>query len=419
MIFHLLFILYLPFFIHKLFKRGIQGGDYGERFGIFSKNKIKALAEKSSPVWIHAVSVGEVIAALSFISLWKEKDPEIEIILSTTTTTGQAIALKKVPEDVIVIFSPLDFLWVVKRFLKLIKPKLLIIFEVEIWPNLIRQSSLKGIRLALVNCRMSDSSSRGYSRHRWFFKTLFNSFDLICTQSEDDTMRVRNITGETGTLIKTCNTMKFDQVPNLNAEDKSEIIKSLFDKNALILVAASTHPGEEAMILNVYTQIKKKHNKIGLILVPRHCERTPQIENIIKDANLSYLKYEGDSLNRKTDVLLINTTGELINFFAISDIVYVGKSMAGNKGGHNIIEPALFSKTIIHGPEMQNFRLVVDIFQKNEASIEVKDERELTKKIDSLIQKPSLRKKYALNAGKVVKQNKGAINKTLQLLFNN
>ncbi len=174
--FPIFFISYLPVFIAKLVKRGDFKEDFWERFGFFSASKKKQLKSLQNPIWIHAVSVGETITALSFLREWSKQEPDLKFVLSTTTSTAQKIAKKQSPANVIPIYCPIDFFICVLSTLNALKPQMLIIFEVEVWPNLIVLTAWRKIKLALVNCRMSDKSAQGYSRHRWFFNHIFASF---------------------------------------------------------------------------------------------------------------------------------------------------------------------------------------------------------------------------------------------------
>lgn len=411
------FILYLPFFIRRLIQRGVGTKDFGERFGLFAYEKKKLLASLKDPIMIHAVSVGEVIAALNFMKRWQQRDSSVNFVLSVTTTTGHAMARKKLLPQTVLIYSPLDFLWSVQSTLKRARPTMLVIFEVEIWPNLIRQTKKRGAVLALVNCRMSDSSSRGYARFKWFFKPLFDAFDLICAQSRNDIQRLEVITGNRKRKLL-CNTMKFDQqAPVLvESEGKKQFVDEIFADHSLIITAASTHAGEEELILEVFKELQNDNPGIKLILTPRHSERSSEVEEIIRTHSLSYTLLQTDDLQMGVDVLLVNTTGELFDFLAVSDIVFVGKSMCGNHGGHNIIEPALLGKVVIHGSNMENFQYVVDAFQDEDASVQVSNKQELLEILTKLLVDDLYRNEIARKAFEVVGKYRGAIDKTIDSL---
>jgi len=411
------FILYLPFFIKRLIQRGVGADGFGERFGFFSQKKKKLLAELYKPVMVHAVSVGEVIAAINFMKRWQERDKDIQFVLSVTTTTGHAMASKKLPSATVLIYSPLDFLWSVRSTLRYVNPAMLVIFEVEIWPNLIRQVKKRAVLLALVNCRMSDNSSKGYARFKWFFKPLFDAFDLICAQSSTDIQRLAAITGTRQRTVL-CNTMKFDQQAPVLSEGcgREEFVKNIFGEYSLILSAASTHAGEEEMILSVFKELQANYPGLKLILTPRHSERSPEVERLIQDKAFSYTKLAGGLPQSEVDILLINTTGELLPFLAVSDIVFVGKSMCGNHGGHNIIEPALLGKVVIHGPNMENFQYIVDTFLGEGASLVATDKVEMIQLISKLLADDQYRAELAGRAIMVVEKYRGAIDKTIDSL---
>jgi 3-deoxy-D-manno-octulosonic-acid transferase len=428
LLFPIAFVLYLPFFVRKLIKRGGAKNGFGERFGIFSAKKRQELRALNRPVWIHAVSVGEAVAACSFIQRWKETDPELDFVLSTTTTTGHAVAEKKRPEGVTVLYCPLDFFVFVLRSLMLVRPRILVIFEVEMWPNLITLAKLLKIPVTLVNGRMSDRSARGYSRHRWFFKPLFNRLDCICVQSEDDAERIKRVAGLQAPVY-VCNTMKFDQVPDCDAANVSTDLERAFGTGERrVWTAGSTHPGEEHLVITTFQALKKRFPSLKLVLVPRHHERSAEVIDVLREHNVNYrclvdnpeLETSNVPEDESADVLLVNTTGALMGFYAAADVVLVGKSLAGNAGGHNIIEPAIFGKPIVHGAHMENFRLVVRLFERDKATRIVESDTDLRRVMTELLEDENLRQRLGQKARAVVERHRGAVDKTLKqlLVFN-
>lgn len=420
LVFPIAFLVYLPFYLARLVRRGGLDRRFLERFGIFEVDQKQKLRALTKPVWIHAVSVGEVVAATGFIARWRERSPGCRFVLSTTTTTGHALAVSKTPPDIPVIYCPIDCWLTVRRVLKLVAPRQLIIFEVEYWPNLITQVARRGAGVALVNGRMSDRSSAGYARHRWFFGKLFGHFSVFCMQSEGDAERVRNVIGDS-VPVHACGTMKFDQVPWAEESDKSALMAEVFGHGErLVWTAGSTHADEEALVADVFLALKTTHPGLKLILVPRHHERTPEVEKILRERGLSYRLLKGSpgetGGRREVDVLLVNTTGELMGFYGVSDIVYVGKSLAGCSGGHNIIEPAIFGKPIVHGAGMQNFRLVVEQFREAGAAIEVSSDEGLLPALEELCDSESRRKELSEKSRKVVLSCRGAMDRTLDLI---
>ena len=435
-LFPLLFGLYFPVYLLKLRKRGNFKRGFGERFGIFSKEKKEKLKSMGHPIWIHAVSVGEAIAAVNFVREWSTLDPEKNFVLSTTTSTGQHIAQTCSSDRVLSIYFPLDIFLCVRNTLQTISPSLIVLFEVEIWPNLIVQAHKKGVKLSLVNCRMSDNSLSGYLKFRWFFENIFNRFSIICTQSEIDATRIRSIVDDGGPCITVCNTMKFDQVFQCHNKDVSQIVRMIFgDSKKTVFAAASTHPGEELVIARIVKSLAREVPKLCTILIPRHVERISEIEKILereglKSVLLSDLRERLSDVNKKkggegggqkfhqgnSPILLINTTGEMMDFLAVADIVFMGNSLAGNRGGHNIIEPAILGKPIIFGLGMENFRIVVEKFKENEACLQVEDEVTFEIALRNLLRDPEELRRLGKRSLQTVEKNKGAIRKTISNL---
>ena len=416
------FVLYLPEFIYKLVRRGGYSQRFMERFGWYKPDRQAQLGALDRPVWVHAVSVGEVMAAAAFIRRWRERRPGLDFVLSTTTTTGYRTAAKRLPDGVVLVYNPLDFAPFVRAAFTAIAPRLVVIFEVEFWPNMIVTAARRGIPLALANGRMSDHSARGYARFRWFFHDLFRRFSLMCVQTEVDADRVRRVV-PAGVPIHVCNTMKFDLIPDAAAADLRPYLRESFGlDNPLVWVAGSTHGGEEAWVLATYGALRREFPGLRLVLVPRHQERTAEVVALLEKHGLRYrLRRPGGEQpaagNGGAEVLLVNTTGELMDFYAAADLVFVGKSLAGNHGGHNIIEPAIHGKAIVYGENMENFRAVAGIFRSERAAVECADAPEAFRKtVAELLRSPERRKELARRARAVVEKHRGAIDRTIDLL---
>ncbi len=414
------FLLYLPFYAVHLLRRGGLGWAFLQRFGLFGPGIRSVLRALKQPVWVHAVSVGETVAALGFIRRLQERNPGRPVVLSVTTTTAYDLASRKAPGGVTSIYCPLDFWPCVRRVLALVRPALLVIFEVEIWPNLILLTAGGGIPVVLVNGRMSDRSGQGYTRWSGFFGRLFRAFRVICMQTSEDAGRVRPLAGDAVT-VAVCNTMKFDQVPDTDGKDKSAALNEAFGAGErLVLCAGSTHPGEEEMACDALLALKPEFPSLRLVLVPRHHERAAAVERVLQDRKLSYrllLPTAGrEPSPAPVDVLVVNTTGELMNFYAACEVAYVGKSLAGNEGGHNIIEPAIFAKPILHGANMQNFRAVAAVFQEAGAAVQVEDAKGFTPALRQLLASPQERQTLGARARRVVETSRGAIDRTLDLI---
>ncbi len=418
LLFPLLLLIYLPFYAVHCIRRGGLTRDFWERFGIFPSEVKARLRKLKSPVWIHAVSVGETVEALSFIRAWRERHPQEEIVFSCGTSTGFATARNKLPEDVVAIYCPMDCWWMIWHALNLIRPRVLAILEVEIWPNLILQTARRGAKVVLVNGRMSDKSSRGYAKWRCVFGKIFSAFSAVCVQTPEDAARLERVMGA-DQRIATVGTVKFDQVPDREGSDVAAVLDSAFGTSErLLFCVGSTHPGEEEIILEAYKNIKATHPALKLALVPRHAERGPEVTKLLESYGLTWQSVQPlpGACAAPVDVLLVNTTGQLMNFYACSHICFVGKSLRGQNGGHNIIEPAIFGKAVIYGEHTENFRQVDAIFREEQAGVVVRDDEDFQQALLRLVEDAPLREQLGKRARATVDKYRGAINRTLDII---
>lgn len=407
------FLAFLPRLIIKYRSRGGWKDTYGERFARFG-NRVAELRKFHGAIWIHAVSVGETIVALSMIRRYLERYPERKFILSTTTTTGQDVARANTPENTTVIFCPLDFPWMVAKTLDLLRPSQLVIFETELWPNLIAMSARRNIPVTLVNGRLSDKSARGYRRMRMFFAPLLRKFTMILTQTDADTERFLSVSPKAA--VQTCGNMKFDQkIPELGNE---ELLNGYFGDGGEVILAGSTHPGEEELVVRCFKELKTEFPQLKLILVPRHAERGKDVAEILKKADCSFVCRSLKTFpDEKVDVLLGDTTGEMLHLMKDSDIIIMGKSFAGHDEGHNLIEPALLSKPVVTGRVLRNFRYLLKVMAENEAVLTASDE-ELTSVLRKLLHDREYRETLGEKAFKVIGSNRGAVDRTIDALEN-
>lgn len=416
LLFPLVFIFFIPGIIIKYIRRGGEKGNFAERFAKFAKDKREKLKGYRGGIWVHSVSVGETVIAVAMIKRWLEKNPDLKFVLSTTTTTGQGLAKSKAPEGVAIIFCPLDFIFFVKKVISLIQPKMLIIFETEIWPNMICEIRKSGGQVALVNARISDKSANGYRRFSCFFGPVLRQLSLLCVQTELDAERFKAI--EPSLAPEISGNMKFDQ--ELPAELPKIDFKNYFGSGAFkTILAASTHPGEEDLIAGVFKKLQATHEYLKLIIIPRHAERGGEIAGKLKTGGFKFRQKSEDLKVGKAedccDVLLADTTGEMLAFMNVSDIVIMGKSLAGHHEGHNIIEPALLGKPIISGSELRNFRYTLKALQDDNAIITVSAKEELEKELQGLIDDSSKCKAFGDRAKSAIEKHKGATEKTIEL----
>ena len=407
------FIFFLPQLILKYRSRGGWKSTYGERFARFG-NRRKSLAAHNGAIWIHAVSVGETVVALSLIKAYLAKHPERKFIISTTTTTGQDVARTQCPPNTEVIFCPLDFPWMVKSVLKLLKPALLVIFETEIWPNLVTLAGKQHVPVVLVNGRLSDRSAEHYRRMRFFFDPLLRKFDLILAQSDNDAERFRSVSPHA--IVENGGNMKFDQViPELpETNELGSYIGS--DPEQTVILAASTHPDEEELIVKCYLALCKKYSKLKLVLVPRHAERGNDLAAMLREKGCNFIqKSRSATSDGSADILLADTTGEMLLLMKNADIVIMGKSFNGHDEGHNLIEPALLAKPIVTGPVLRNFRYIFGVLKNADALLTATD-AELESVLDKLIASPELREELGKRASGIIGRNRGATAKAVDAL---
>ena len=363
------FLFFLPGMLWKLRNRPGWKSTYRERFGIIGGRREEFRAAAGS-IWIHAVSVGETVLALALMRQWHEQRPEVRFVLSTGTTTGQALAREKAPESATVIFCPIDFRPAMRKFMKILRPEMICVFETELWPNMICLAAKLGIPLSLINARLSDHSMRGYRRIRFFMAPLLERFDHIFAQSEGDGERFLRIAPRAAVTVT--GNLKFDAaIPeNLAPAGLRRYFSDLAEP--AIVLAASTHPGEEQLIASFWKSLTERHPSARLIVVPRHAERGEEIAGIFAEAGLEPLRRSLDPRGEKipamadtsSRVVIADTTGEMLSLMADSGIVIMGKAFAGQDEGHNLLEPALLGKPVITGPVLKNFRQILRILEE-------------------------------------------------------
>ena len=412
----LAFLFFRPGLIVKLIRRSGRKKNFAERFGIFAGDRREALGRMKGCIWFHAVSVGETNVALSLLKKWVELYPEQKFVFSTTTTTAQEIAWNKVPQGVEVFFCPVDFSWIVRKVLKMIRPSALVIFETEIWPNLVTLARKSGAKVFLANGRISDHSAKGYSRLRFFFAPVLKCFDRICVQTVLDQERFCRICPAQEKAIVVTGNIKFDQAPSpdLKGIDLSEYFGS---GDFVPVLACSTHSPEEKILLEAFLEAKKQVPALKFVIVPRHAERGHELERMLLDHNVSYhRRTSGKDVTAPVDCLLADTTGELVKFIASSRIILMGKTFGPNREGQNIIEPASMGKAVITGPAMLNFKQAFAALKEGNGVLALEDEGELASAIIRLAQDPACCNELGSNAEKAVALHRGASVRTIELL---
>ncbi|MBN2683917.1 MAG: 3-deoxy-D-manno-octulosonic acid transferase [Pontiellaceae bacterium] len=419
LLFPIVFICMLPKFISRMLKRGGYGQHFEQRIGHFGHNT-KARLREHRRIWVHAVSVGEIYVALRFIKAYRQKYPEAFFALSTTTSTAHAIGRKEIDERDVLFYFPVDLPVIIRKVLRIINPVRIVLVEGEFWPNLIRLADKQGIPISLINGRMSASSHKGYRRLRALTADVLQRIRPICVQGEQDAERMIDI-GAPADQIHIMGTVKFDvaELDPQGALAAESVLRKLHVLgNTLILLGGSTWPGEESILLDIYLRLRERHPELFLVLVPRHMERSNEVVDLLNSNNVSFARRStmNESQAASTpDILLIDTTGDLRNFYAQADIVFVGKSLCDH-GGQNPIEPAMEGKAVLVGPNMENFPAVMAELLQHEAILQINSETELETTIERLIQNNKERLELGRKAAQTVEINRGVIGRTIELL---
>ncbi len=416
------FLIALPRHLVRMWRRGGYGYHFFERFGRYDPVTRAALAE-GGRVWIHAVSVGELFVALGFMETFRRHDPKVRFLVSVTTSTAHRIARKRLSgsPDVLVYF-PLDLPPIQRRILRLARPAALLLVESEIWPNLIRLAKKEGVRVGLINGRISASSARGYRALSWFSRPVFRLLDCACMQSEGDRERILRL-GAGPERVHVCGSMKYDSAETddtAESEMRAMLRSAGFPDDVCLLLGGSTWPGEEAALLAIYTRLKPDFPRLALGLAPRHIERMPEVKtelekHVLTTVFRSSLPDQAKTGQKAPDVFVLDTTGELRRFYAGADLVFIGKSLT-QAGGQNPIEPAAWGKAVLCGPNMQNFPVIMSDFLETNALLQVADAHELEAAIRRLLADPEECMAWGRRAGELVRRKKGAGERTLDRL---
>jgi 3-deoxy-D-manno-octulosonic-acid transferase len=383
------------------------------RLGVGLGRKISIQGSSCQTIWLHALSVGEVTSAVPLVAGLRKTYPDSRIIVSVTTRTGKRVAdnlLKSIADHI--IDGPLDVLPAVARFVKYIQPDLFILVETDFWPNTLLHLKNKNIPSILVNGRMSQKSMAGYRRLRFFFDPMFQSFSFLCMQTKRDRDKMEEM-GLPPEKLRTLGNLKFDTAPGKeNPSLQSPAV--LLPKDRILFICGSTHPGEEKILIACYSQVRKTHPELFLIIAPRDTNRSAEIQSLAAVHGLT-VSLRSDNSSAPADILILDTIGELVHFYALSDIGFVGGSLV-KKGGHNPIEPATMGIPIVFGPNMQDFCEIADTLIKVGGATEVSGHHQLTELLSNLITSPELRSRQGQAARQCVESQRGVINKHLDLI---
>jgi 3-deoxy-D-manno-octulosonic-acid transferase len=361
--------------------------------------------------------VGEVAAVLPLLKLMAKELPGWQIVLSTVTLTGQKVASEKIGDTAVVIYFPLDMALAVRRAMKLVSPSLIVLVETEIWPNFLAAAARRRIPIAIVNGRISDRSYRNYRRVRSLLRRFLEAVDVFGMQTDLDAQRIREL-GAPPDRIVVAGNMKFDC--GISPDDGGrgrQVAASLgLRPGRQVIVAGSTHRGEEEIVLDVVQEVRRQNPGIILILVPRHPERAAEVMALAEaKGERCALRSRVGSTPVDYTVLIVDTVGELADIYRCATVAFVGKSLVGG-GGQNIIEPASMGKPLLFGPSMHNFREAAEILLRSKAAIQVADARGLREAIASLLQDGAAREAMGRRAAEAMARSRGATRRNLDLI---
>lgn len=400
-----------PYWLWEMLRHGKYRAGLGERLGIIPRRV--RLGDRKC-VWIHAVSVGEVLAISELARSLRSDLSDHRVVISTTTDTGQKLAASRFGSENVFYF-PLDFAFAVRRWFAVLKPELVILGETEFWPNFLRVAAEHESRVAVVNARISDRSLRGYRRWRTLLSRVLRSVDMFLAQTPEDARRLIEI-GAPQERVRVSGNLKFD-VPAPRACDIVKQLRTALENSNAgpALVCGSTLAGEESMLVSAFREVVKSYPEAVMLLAPRHPERFEEVTRLLANQGVSFRKrsdWQGESLNGS--ILLVDSIGELAGLYALADIAFVGGSLVRG-GGHNIIEPAQHSVAVLVGEHTENFRDIVNFFRDRDA-VRVVTPDQLGATFLALLSADAERRKLGQRAADVVESQRGATRRTLDEL---
>ena len=412
----IIFYLLLPFILLRLWikNRQIPNGlqFWHERLGFGLRPFLPG------GIWVHAVSVGESLAAIPLIKLLQQRYPVTPIIVTNETKTGAERIRVELGDSVTQLYFPYDLPLVLRRFFKALQPKLLILIETELWPNLLVSCQLYQVPVVLVNARLSERSAKSYRRILPLMHKMLNSINIIAAQFQADADRFIAL-GFPAEKMRVTGSLKFDLTLPLNLTEQAQHWRKIWGENRPVWIAASTHPGEEELILQAFTEARRFFPDLLLVSIPRHVDRVPQLEQLYNSQTYKIIKRSdhNQSKMRDVDIFIGDTMGELLIFYAAADLAFVGGSLV-EKGGQNPLEPAAIGLPILTGPYTFNFATITEQLKLRHVEIQVTNAKELAEQVIALLSDPERRQQMSHEAKKFVAENKGSVLKQMQLIEN-
>ena len=404
-------IISSPYWLLGMLRDGKYRAGFSERFGSVPR-RLKLPHAGQDSIWVHAVSVGEVLAVSGLISALATEHPETRIFVSTTTLAGQRLAWERFGAKS-VFYMPLDLTFAIRLFLKAIRPRTLILAETEFWPNVLRMAKARGTRIVVVNARISDRSFPGYRRFRFLLGRVLGNVDLFLSQTDVDRERLIAI-GAIPERVLVSGNLKFDiKTPAESA--LSRVLRHVLSADQRVLVFGSTVEGEEPLLVPCFKAVLREFDSAVIVLAPRHPERFDAVAELLRNSGMSFWRRSAwNSSPIAQGVLLLDTIGELASVYSLADLAFVGGSLVP-RGGHNILEPAQFAKPIVIGPYYENFREIVRVFLSQDAVL-VSPPEKLTDCVMQLLRSPDEAAQLGSRAKSVVESGRGSTQRTLEAL---
>lgn len=409
-----------PYYLWRLRGRITSAADWAERLGFLPRHFQQA---ETGAIWVHAVSVGETLAIVGLVREIQRRYPSRKVFLSHVTTAGREASAARLPDVAGRFLLPLDWPFAVRGAMERIRPAVLILAETELWPNLLRAARQAGARVLVVNGRISDRSFRRYRWIRPFMRRVLENVDRICAQSGTDAERFRGL-GAQPEKVAASGNLKFDASPPQLGEFTRSLENALREgQRSPVVIAASTMPGEEVLVLSAWARIRDCYPRALLILAPRHPARFEEVASLLTLRRLETIRrtalgQETGQLITQTSsahVLLLDTIGELASVFELADLVFMGGSLVPT-GGHNVLEPAYWGKPILFGPHMHNFRDIAQLLLERQAAVQVSDEAELSGAMLELLGDAGRRHELGAAAQRILEDHRGATARVLSVL---
>jgi 3-deoxy-D-manno-octulosonic-acid transferase len=407
-----------PYFLYQALRHNKYVGGLGQRFGYLP---VSFNLDGEDSIWVHAVSVGELLSARPLISELRRRYPTLRLFLSTTTLSGQQLARRSNMDVDGVFYFPFDFGFTVRRTLSVVRPKLFVMIENEIWPNLLRHCRRRGVKTLIVNGRISYRSFPRYRMIKPLFRRVLADIDRFCVQGEETSRRLTQL-GADPARVTITGSLKFDALNTavVPGRGPGRVLRFFrISPGRLVFVAGSTQRGEDEAVIRAFNRVRTTAGGANalLVLAARHPERFAEVERLCRQEGLSTIRRSELPIDAepRADAVVLDTIGELAQIYQIATAVFIGGSLVP-AGGHNLLEPAAFGKPVVVGPHMENFAEITEAFLANGAAIQVRGARELEETIVSLMGDPVRRARLSAAARALVESNRGALDRTLAVV---